>query len=78
MIRNKTIKFKMDKEEDRDLWEFLRNLEHGEFSEKTKEFWSDEMKETYKYKIEIGKNVSLEEVELLFDDIRKRMREDKQ
>lgn len=39
MIRNKTIKFNMDKLEDRKLWEFLSGLPHGIFSELTKQFW---------------------------------------
>lgn len=46
MIRNKTIKFNLDKIEDRELWEWLRTLPHGEFSEGTKEYWEEEMRQS--------------------------------
>lgn len=39
MIRNKTIKFNMDNEYDRELWQFLQTLSHGTFSAGTKNFW---------------------------------------
>lgn len=39
MIRNKTIKFNLDKQDDRELWELLQRLPHGMFSEGTKEHW---------------------------------------
>jgi len=39
MIRNKTIKFNLDKQEDRELWEWLQSLPHGSFSDQTKAFW---------------------------------------
>lgn len=44
MIRNKTIKFDLTKPEDRELWEYLRDLEHGEFSVMTKQFWRNRKK----------------------------------
>lgn len=44
MIRNKTIKFNLDKQEDRELWEVLRGLPHGTFSEMTKNFWKTQIK----------------------------------
>lgn len=43
MIRNKTIKFDMDKEEDRALWEWLEKRPHGYFSHFTKKVWKDTM-----------------------------------
>ena len=43
MIRNKTIKFDMDKPEDRELWEWLATLEHGDFTGGTKAFWTRNM-----------------------------------
>jgi hypothetical protein len=39
MIHNKTIKFNLDKQEDRELWEWLQTLPHGRFSIDTKEQW---------------------------------------
>ena len=45
MIRNKTIKFNLDKQEDRELWEWLKTLPHGSFSEETKGFFRREMEE---------------------------------
>jgi hypothetical protein len=42
MIRNKTIKFNLDKPEERELWEWLQTLSHGIFSEGTKNFWRAE------------------------------------
>ncbi|OUS72970.1 hypothetical protein B1748_23465 [Paenibacillus sp. MY03] len=44
MIRNKTIKFNMDKQEDRELWEYLSSLPHGTFSDLTKSFWRSQIK----------------------------------
>lgn len=41
--RTKTIKFNMDKEEDRQLWEYLQMQQHGRFSEVTKEYWTKRM-----------------------------------
>lgn len=43
MIRNKTIKFNLDKQEDRELWEWLQKRPHGMFSEMTKRVWRDTM-----------------------------------
>lgn len=43
MIRNKTIKFNLEKEEDRELWEWLEKLPHGYFSHLTKKVWKDTM-----------------------------------
>lgn len=43
MIRNKTIKFNMDKEEDRLLWDWLEKQPHGWFSHFTKKVWKDTM-----------------------------------
>lgn len=37
--RNKTIKFNMDDEKDRELWDYLQSLPHGMFSVLTKEMW---------------------------------------
>lgn len=42
-IRNKTIKFDMDKAEDRELWEWLSNLPHGSFSEEVKRHFRSKM-----------------------------------
>lgn len=39
MIRNKTIKFNLEKNVDRELWEKLQSLPHGMFSEATKTYW---------------------------------------
>ena len=44
MIRNKTIKFNLDKPEERELWGWLQARPHGEFSEATKSFWNIRMK----------------------------------
>jgi hypothetical protein len=78
MIRNKTIKFNMDKQDERELWERLQKLPHGEFSERTKEFWTDELNETWKIKIEIGRDVDEDGLEYLFNDIREKMRKQKE
>lgn len=43
MIRNKTIKFNLDKPEDKELWEFLQQLPHGSFSEMSKHFWTTQL-----------------------------------
>ncbi|MBB6731877.1 hypothetical protein [Cohnella zeiphila] len=43
MIRNKTIKFNLDKPEERELWVWLSKLPHGEFSTETKEQWRQVM-----------------------------------
>lgn len=43
MIRNKTIKFDMDKPEDKELWEYLAKLPHGEFTETVKDFFREQM-----------------------------------
>lgn len=37
--RNKTLKFNMEDEKDRALWEYLQCLPHGLFSAHTKEMW---------------------------------------
>ena len=37
--RNKNIKFNMDDEKDRKLWDYLQSLPHGMFSVLTKEMW---------------------------------------
>ena len=37
--RNKTIKFNMDDEADRELWKYLRGMPHGLFSKGTKDMW---------------------------------------
>lgn len=44
MIRNKTIKFNLDKPEEWELWEWLQARPHGYFSDLTKKFWKDAMK----------------------------------
>lgn len=44
MIRNKTIKFNLDKPDERELWELLQQLPHGSFSEMTKQFWRTQIK----------------------------------
>lgn len=43
MIRNKTIKFNLDKPDERELWEWLQKLPHGTFSEETKQHWHKKM-----------------------------------
>lgn len=43
MIRNKTIKFNLDKTDERELWEWLQTLPHGEFSLITKWMWREKM-----------------------------------
>lgn len=43
MIRNKTIKFDMDKPDDRKLWEYLAKLPHGEFTETVKDYYRGQM-----------------------------------
>jgi hypothetical protein len=48
MIRNKTIKFNLDKPDDRELWELLQKLPHGKFSEATKNYWKS-LTEKVKY-----------------------------
>jgi len=48
MIRNKTIKFNLDKEDDRELWEWLQKQPHGWFSELTKRVWRDTMEKNIK------------------------------
>lgn len=37
--RNKTIKFNMDDEKERELWEFLEKLPYGTFTLLTKLHW---------------------------------------
>ena len=44
MKRNKTIKFDMKKESDRELWDYLSTLPHGTFSDRTKSFWRSQIK----------------------------------
>lgn len=39
MIRNKTIKFNLERQDDRALWEWMEKLPHGQFSESTKNYW---------------------------------------
>ncbi|MBB6694364.1 hypothetical protein H7B90_23490 [Cohnella xylanilytica] len=39
MIRNKTIKFDMEKPEEKELWDWLQMQPHGDFSVITKQFW---------------------------------------
>ena len=46
MIRNKTIKFDMDKDDDRKLWEYLSQLPHGVFTESVKDYFRDRMYES--------------------------------
>ena len=43
--KTKTIKFNMDKQEDRELWEWMQKLPHGSFSTLTKEYWINKMNE---------------------------------
>lgn len=43
MIRNKTIKFNLNKPEERELWEWLQTLPHGQFSEEVKTYFIAEM-----------------------------------
>lgn len=59
MIRNKTIKFNLDKQDDRELWEWLQKQPHGWFSELTKRVWRDTMEKNIqvdKYIMEEMKN----------------------
>lgn len=44
MIRNKTIKFNLDKPDERELWEWLQTLPHGYFSDVTKRHFKSLMK----------------------------------
>jgi hypothetical protein len=44
----KSIRFNLDDEEDRKLYEWLSHLKRGEFTEQTKEFWIAKMKESEK------------------------------
>jgi hypothetical protein len=44
----KSIRFNLDDEDDRKLYEWLSHLKRGEFTELTKEFWKDKMKESEK------------------------------
>ena len=39
--RNKTIKFNMENEADKALWDYLQGLPHGLFSAHTKEMWEE-------------------------------------
>lgn len=39
--RNKTIKFNMENEADKELWDYLQGLPHGLFSSHTKEMWEE-------------------------------------
>lgn len=75
-IKTKTIKFNLDKPEERELWEKLQRLPHGEFSEKTKEYWNDEVNETWKHTIQIGKHMSFEDIEEHLLDFLKQLKEE--
>jgi hypothetical protein len=44
----KSIRFNLEDEADRELYEWLARLPRGEFSNKTKQFWLDKMKEEQK------------------------------
>lgn len=44
----KSIRFNLDDEEDRELYEWLSHLKRGEFTELTKEYWLEKMKESGK------------------------------
>jgi hypothetical protein len=41
----KSIRFNLDDEEDRKLYEWLSHLKRGEFTELTKQFWMDKMEQ---------------------------------
>lgn len=45
VLRQKSIKFDLDDPEERKLWDWLRTLGHGEFSNQTKAYWMEKMKE---------------------------------
>lgn len=45
----KSIRFNLDDEDDRKLYEWLSHLKRGEFTEQTKEFWIDKMKESERF-----------------------------
>lgn len=42
-VRTKTIKLDMEKETERELWDFLQTLPHGDFSDWTKTYWFSEL-----------------------------------
>jgi hypothetical protein len=44
--KRKAIVCDMDKPEEKELWEWLQTLSHGQFSEVTKNFWFRAMKDS--------------------------------
>lgn len=48
MVKRKAIVCDMNKPDEKKLWEWLQSLPHGKFSEYTKKFWIDKMKEENK------------------------------
>jgi hypothetical protein len=44
--KRKAIVCDMDKTDEKELWEWLQTLPHGKFSEDTKNYWLQKMKES--------------------------------